>query len=127
MRFIKREMMPQEIKIAGNKYPAIYNFGAIAIMEEHTGTSHIYSLARLTARQPSARDFIGCLAGMLAAAGVEEEQETPITAETLIKTIRIDEEAEILEQMLRIIVEQSPEPNPSSKNVKTLKAQTGTN
>lgn len=120
MQFIKREIKPQEIEIAGQKYPAIYNFNAIATMEDYTETAHSFTLSRLSIGACTAKEFIGCLHGMLSAAGVEVEPET------LAENIDPEEEKAIFDQMLKIIRDQSPDPK-NSKNALPPESSTGTN
>ncbi len=96
MQFIKRETAMQKIKVAGVEYPAIYNFSAIATMEDVTETPHKYSIPRILLGVPTATDFIGCLLGVLIAAGVE------VTKDDLISSIAPDEEGKILEQLRQL-------------------------
>ena len=120
LQFIKRETKPQEIEIAGIKYPAIYNFNAISTMEDYTETAHGFTLSRFSMNIYTAKEFIGCLCGMLSAAGVM------VDADALAEGINPDEEQAIFDQMMKIIREQSPKPD-NSKNVQPPESSTGTN
>lgn len=114
MQFIKRAIEPQEIEVAGVKYPAIWSFRAIATMEEYTGYPHSVTLGRFAQGVRSATDLIGMLLGMLTAAGVE------VTADELADNLDPDPEAEqaLAMQMIAIVIGQSLNDGDESKNAK---------
>lgn len=125
MQYIKRAIEPQEIEVAGGKYPAIWSFRAIAAMEEYTGYPHSVTLARFSQGVRSATDLIGMLLGMLTAAGVE------VTADDLADSLDPDPEAEqaLAMQMIALVIGQSVNEGDEPKNAKAPtkpRKQTGT-
>ena len=88
IKFVKREMKPQTLKIAGETYPAIFNYNAIIEMESVTDLAYSATIYKIEAnydeygnliqdindiipRIPvSASEISGLVFGMLKAAGV---------------------------------------------------------
>lgn len=103
MQFIKRAIEPQFITIAGNKYPAIYNFKAIQNQEDVSGISHVITTTRISQHIPTAMDIVSVLYGMLTAAGVET------TPEDVAEGIVLSDEESIVNQIIDIMNNQMPE------------------
>ena len=101
LRFIRREIEPIEIKIAGEKYPAILSYRALALCEEVTNTSHLITLARFLVDNASAMDVIGLLYGVLSAADTEL-----VDVEDLKDSLPVSEWALISPQLKRLINQQ---------------------
>lgn len=125
LRFIRREIEPIEIKIAGEKYPAILSYRALALCEEVTDTSHLTTLARFILDRPSAMDVIGLLYGVLKAAEVE------ITVEDLENGLPPSEWALIPTELKRLIEQQGislddDEGDSKNANAPAMDEQTGT-
>lgn len=120
MNFIIRETQPINLKINGIEYPAIWNFKAIAIMENFTGLMHLYTLARFKEGHFEPKEFIGALLGMLQAAGVECLDQTgkDVLAEALEQSIKPSEEEAIQEQLMIIINAQGDQPEENPKNAR---------
>jgi hypothetical protein len=102
LRFIRREIEPIEIKIAGEKYPAILSYRALALCEEVTNTSHLITLARFLVDNASAMDVIGLLYGVLSAADTELE----VDVEDLKDSLPVSEWALISSELKRLINQQ---------------------
>lgn len=121
MDFIKREIMSHDLKIAGGKYPAIFNYRAIALAEDVSGVANGYTLARLEEDYDEngnlkrigtgessmlakaglqAREIIGLAYGMMKAAGVN------VDVEDLEASISPSELSEIIKQLKEIIKHQ---------------------
>jgi hypothetical protein len=100
LQFIRREIEPIEIKIAGETYPAILSYRALALCEEVTDMPHVVTLARLLVDRPSAMDVIGLLYGVLKAAEVE------VTVEDLESGLPPSEWALIPTELKRLIEQQ---------------------
>ena len=118
MNFIIRETQPLSLTINGVEYPAIWNFNAIAKMEDYTGLMHLYTLARFKENRFEPKEFIGALVGMLSAAGVVYEVEgKDALADALMQSINPSEELEISKQIMKIIAAQGDQPKEdNSKN-----------
>ena len=111
MNFILRETQPLNLTINGVEYPAIWNFKAIAIMEDYTGFMHLYTLARFKKEQFEPKEFIGALLGVLKAAGVTYEIDgKDVLADALMQSVRPSEEKEIQKQLMVIISAQGDQP-----------------
>lgn len=135
MQFILRETAPQIIEINGIKYPAIWNFRAIALMEEYTGISHLYSIARIKSEVITSKDIVGFFAGMMISAGVEyparEEDENLVKgnalAKALEKSLKPEDQKLYVNQILKIISVQGDQPaEGESKNGEPVTNSTGT-
>lgn len=132
MQFIKREIAPHDIKVAGNIYPAIFNYRAITLAEDVSKIANGYTLARLADEYDDkgnlkragegdtamiikagldASEVIGLLYGMLVAAGVE------VGIEDLKASVSPQEMPEIIKQIKEIIKYQDVEDDiENSKN-----------
>jgi hypothetical protein len=122
MNFIIRETQPQNITINGVEYPAIWNFKAIALMEDFTGWMHLFTMARFKdGKFFEVKEFIGALYGMLSAAGVVcvDESGKDVLAAAIEQSIKPSDEVEIAKQVKKIIDLQGDQPKEGdSKNVK---------
>ena len=103
MKFIKRETEPHTLTIGGNEYPAIYNFAAIKAQEDITECSHVVTTTRMVNGVHTSKDIIGITYGMLSAAGVE------CKPDDIAKSIKFNEENELVRQLLNIMSDQMPE------------------
>lgn len=103
VKFVKRAIEPQTIQVAGNEYPAILSYDALATLEEYTEIPFAYSLARITMDAPTTKDIVGFLLGVMQAADVE------VTAEDLLSSLEMGDSDELLEIMKKLIAEQGPE------------------
>ena len=113
MNFIRRETQPQNITINGVDYPAIWNFNAIAKMEDYSGFMHLFTMSRAKdGKFFEVKEFIGALYGMLSAAGVVCVDETgkDVLSDALIQSIKPSEEEAITKQVKRIIELQGDQP-----------------
>lgn len=111
MNFIMRETQPMNLKINGMEYPAIWNFRAIAKMEEYTELMHLYTLARFKQKHFEPKELIGALYGMLSAAGVTCELDgKDVLASAIEQSIKPSDEIEILEQIEKVISVQGDQP-----------------
>lgn len=123
MDFIKREIDTHDIVIAGNTYPAIFNYRAIIELEALTSTSHSHTLTKLenyddegvyqsglNSGPIAAGEVAALVFGMLIAGGVK------VAYVDLINSIGLDEQANLIKQAKSIIEAQRM---PESKNVKT--------
>lgn len=113
MNFIIRETQPQIITINGVDYPAIWNFNAIAKMEDYTGFMHLFTMSRAKdGKFFEVKEFIGALYGMLSAAGVVclNEAGEDVLADALIQSIKPSEEEAITKQVKKIIELQGDQP-----------------
>ena len=130
MNFIMRETQPMTLTINGVTYPAIWNFNAIAKMEEYTELMHLFTLGRIKdGRFCLVKEFIGAVYGMLTAAGVTCVIDgKDVLADAIVQSIRPDEEEAIYKQVMAIISAQGDQPaegepkNASKPQRKTLKA-----
>ena len=122
MNFIRRETSPQTITINGVDYPAIWNFNAIAKMEDYSGFMHLFTMSRFKdGKFFEVKEFIGALYGMLSAAGVVCVDETgkDVLADALIQSIKPSEEVGIYKQVNEIIKLQGDQPDENaSKNAR---------
>lgn len=119
MNFIRRETTPQNIMINGVEYPAIWNFNAIAKMEDYTGYMHLFTLARFKdGKFFEVKEFIGALYGMLSAAGVSlsDDNGKDVLVTALMHSILPSEEPAITARMMEIIKLQGEQPGEPSKN-----------
>lgn len=122
MQFIKRAIEPQFITIAGNKYPAIYNFKAIQNQEDVSGISHVITTTRISQNLPTAIDIVSVVYGMLTAAGVET------TPDDVAEGILLTDEQSIVEQIVEIMSNQMPENSGETpKNATRAMDSIGTN
>lgn len=122
MQFIKRATEPKFITIAGNKYPAIYNFKAIQNQEDVSGISHVITTTRISQNIPTAMDIVSVLYGMLTAAGVET------TPDDVAEGVLLSDEKSIVDQIIDIMNNQMPEvPEGETKNVSRAMDSIGTN
>lgn len=122
MQFIKRAIEPQFITIAGNKYPAIYNFKAIQNQEDVSGISHVITTTRISQNVPTAIDIVSVVYGMLTAAGVET------TPDDVAEGILLTDEQSIVEQIVEIMSNQMPENSGETpKNATRAMDSIGTN
>jgi len=119
VNFILRETQPLTLTVNGVEYPAIWNFKAIAIMEDYSGLMHLYSIARLKAGNPELKDLIGAIYGMLSAAGVTCVGATgkDVLIDAIIQSVSPADELSILDQVKKIIAIQGDQPKEdNSKN-----------
>ena len=119
MNFIKRETQPMDLRIGGVAYPAIYNFAAIAELENYSETPHHYALIRLNAGVPTAKELIGLVYGMLKTAGaksMKNGKQVPLLIEDVEASLNPAEEKELIEQIKTIIEAHSPAPKEAEKN-----------
>lgn len=122
MQFIKRAIEPKYITIAGNKYPAIYNFKAIQNQEDVSGISHVITTTRISQNLPTAIDIVSVVYGMLTAAGVET------TPDDVAEGILLTDEQSIVEQIVEIMSNQMPENSGETpKNATRAMDSIGTN
>lgn len=112
MNFIIRETRPMAIKINGVEYPAIWNFEAIAIMEDHTQLMHLYIVKQFREGHFEVKPMIGALVGMLKAAGVvcSDENGKDMLASALMQSIRPEEQEYIQTRIMEIISAQGDQP-----------------
>jgi hypothetical protein len=113
MNFIRRETQPQNITINGVEYPAIWNFNAIAKMEDHSGFMHLFTMLRFKdGKFFEVKEFIGALYGMLSAAGVVcvDESGKDVLAAAIEQSIKPSDEVEIYKQLNEIIKLQGDQP-----------------
>lgn len=122
MDFIKREIMTHDLEIAGNTYPAIFNYRAIVLAEDVANIQSGYTLERLNDSYDengnlkragsggnglilsaglSTREITGLVFGMLKAAGVN------VTVEDLEESILPTDMPGIIKQLKNIIKYQS--------------------
>ena len=121
MNFIARETQPLSLTINGVEYPAIWNFRAIAIMENYSEFMHLFTLSRYKeGKFVFVREFIGAIYGMLSAAGVScvDAEGNDILVDALLQSIKPSDEPEIAAQVKKIIELQGDQPKEDiSKNV----------
>lgn len=118
MNFIQRETKPRRLKINGVEYPAIWNFIAIARMEDYCGTMHLYTIQRFKFDLYTAKELIGAVVGMLSAAGVVcvNEKGEDMLEKAVEMSILPGEEEEITNQIRSIIADQGEPPEGDQKN-----------
>lgn len=112
MNFIIRETHPMAIRINGIEYPAIWNFEAIAIMEDYAQLMHLYVVKQFREGHFEVKPMIGALVGMLKAAGVTcpDENGKDMLADALMQSIRPSEHEYIQTRILEIISAQGDQP-----------------
>ena len=137
MKFIKREIEPHMLKVAGGEYPAIFSYRAISEIEEITGIQYTYTLFRLDSEYDengilvqdidgdipnlglTTRETAGIVFGMLKAAGVD------VTYQDLLDSVTPSETIGLIKQIKSIIkyqdIDYEKEKDGDPKNVVPLK------
>ena len=126
IQFIRREIEPIEIKIAGETYPAILSYRALALCEEITDTSHLTTFARFLLDRPSAMDVVGLLYGVLKAADVELKVEDLQDGLSPAEWAHIPTELKRLIEQQGVSLDDDDEGDSKNANAPAMEGQIGT-
>lgn len=104
-RFIKSQHEPRLITICGEEYPAIFSMGAMAEVEEMTGTPYAVFFEKLSKNEGSIKDQVALVCACLRAGGTE------VAADDLMSLDLINEFPAVLTQIVSMVGDQVPEGN----------------
>lgn len=104
-RFIKSQHEPKMITICGEEYPAIFSMGAMAEVEEMTGTPYAVFFEKLSKNEGSIKDQVALVCACLRAGGTE------VAADDLMSLDLINEFPAVLTQIVSMVGDQVPEGN----------------